>query len=87
MQILQTPPNVAHVRLGQITAEPSGNPTKEMIQTKLRAAAAAIGANAVVIVADRNQVVGAYVTGGWGYRQVQPVTGRVIIGIAIRYLP
>ena len=41
VQILQTPPMGAHVRLGEITLQPSGNPTKEMIQTKLRAAAGA----------------------------------------------
>ncbi|MEI6085279.1 MAG: hypothetical protein WCS70_13395 [Verrucomicrobiota bacterium] len=87
VQILQTPPNVAHVRLGEITAEPAGNPTKEMIQAKFQQAAAAMGANAVVIVADQTRVMGAYVTGPWWGRQVQTTTGRVIIGVAIRYLP
>ena len=87
VQILQTAPNVAHVRLGEITVEPSGNPTKEMIQAKFRTAAAKMGANAVVIVADQTRVMGAYVTGPWWGRQVQTTTGRVIIGVAVRYLP
>jgi len=86
VQILQTPPTVPHVRLGEITLEPSGSPTKEMIQSKFQTAAAAWGANAVVVVADRTQIMGAYVTGPWWGRQVQTTTGRVIIGVAIRYV-
>jgi hypothetical protein len=86
VQILQTPPIGAHVRLGEITLEPSGNPTKEMIRSKFQTAAAALGANAVVVVADRTQIMGVYVTGPWWGRQVQTVTGRVIIGVAIRYI-
>lgn len=85
VQILQTPPMAPHIRLGEITLEPSGNPTKEMIQTKLQTAAAKLGANAVVIVADRTQIMGAYVSGPWWGRQVSTVTGRVIIGLPIRY--
>jgi hypothetical protein len=86
VQILQVPPTGAHVRLGEITLEPSGNPTKETIRSKFQTAAAAMGANAVVVVADRTQIMGAYVTGPWWGRQVQTVTGRVIIGVPIRYI-
>jgi hypothetical protein len=74
------------VRLGEITLQPSGNPTKEEIRQKFQTAAAAWGANAVVIVSDRQQVLGAYVTGPWWGRQVQQDTGRVIVGVAIRYI-
>src|SRR5215831_17723388 len=52
IEILQTAPTKPHVRLGEITAEPSGNPTKEQIQQKFQTAAAKMGANAVVIVSD-----------------------------------
>lgn len=86
VQIMQTAPTAPHVRLGEITLEPSGSPTKEMLQSKFQTAAAAMGANAVVIVADRTQIMGAYVTGPWYGRQIQQVTGRVIIGVAIRYV-
>lgn len=41
VQILQTPPVTPNVRLGEITLQPSGNPTKEVIQQKMRTAAAA----------------------------------------------
>ena len=85
VQILQEAPMRPNIRLGEITLEPSGGPTKEMIQQKFQTAAAAWGANAVVVVADRTEVMGAYVSGPWWGRDVQTVTGRVIIGVAIRY--
>jgi len=85
VQILQTAPTLPNVRLGEITAEPSGNPTKEEIQQKLQVAAAKMGANAVVIVSDRTQIMGGIVTGGWYDRQISAVEGRVITAVAIRY--
>jgi hypothetical protein len=85
IEILQTAPTKPHVRLGEITAEPSGNPTKQEIQEKFQVAAAKMGANAVVIVSDRTQIMGGFVTGGWYDRQIMPVEGRVITGVAIRY--
>ena len=85
VQILQTPPVQPNIRLGEVSAQLQGNPTKEMIRQKLQTAAAAMGANAVVIVSDREQVLGAYVTGPWWGRQVQTDTARVIVGVAIRY--
>jgi len=86
VEILQTPPTRPNVRLGEVTAQLQGNPTREVIRQKLQNAAAAMGANAVVIVSDREQVLGAYVTGPWWGRQVQTETARVIIGVAIRYI-
>ena len=85
VEILNTAPTKPHVRLGEITAEPSGNPTKEEISQKLQAAAAKMGANAVVIVSDRTQIMGGVVTGGWYDRQIAAVEGRVITAVAIRY--
>lgn len=87
VQVLNTAPTAPHIRLGEITVQPQGSPTREAIQAKLQQAAAKMGANAVVIVADRTQVMGAFVTGPWWGRSIQPETGRVIIGVAIRYTP
>jgi hypothetical protein len=86
VQILRTEPTQQHVRLGEITAEPSSTktPTPE-IETKLQQAAAKMGANALVIVVDQTQATGAVVMGPWYGRQVEPVIGRVIRGVAIRY--
>ena len=85
VQILRTPPMLPHIRLGEITCEPSGNPTVQAIEAKFQQAAAKMGANAVVIVADQTQIMGAYVTGPWWGRSIQTYSGRVIVGVAIRY--
>jgi hypothetical protein len=87
VQVLQTPPEQPHVRLGEITVEPQGNPSTQEITAKLQAAAAKLGANAAVIVADQTQVMGAIVTGPWWGRSISPTVGRVIVGVAIRYTP
>ncbi len=74
-----------NVRLGEITLQPNGNPSKADMEKKLRAAAAQMGANAVVIVADQTMVFGATVMGPWWGRTISPDVGRVIVGVAIRY--
>ncbi|HVM51007.1 MAG TPA: hypothetical protein VMU04_23465 [Candidatus Acidoferrum sp.] len=86
VQILRTEPTRPHVRLGEVTVEPSSmsTPVPE-IEAKLQKAGAKMGANAVVIVVDRTQLMGAVVTGGWYNRQVSPEMGRVIVGVAIHY--
>jgi hypothetical protein len=86
VQILREMPTRPHVKLGEVEAQPSsssvGNP---QIEQALQKAAAKLGANAVVIVADHSQVVGATVTGPLWAQSVNPISGRVIIGVAIRY--
>ena len=64
VQILRTPPTRPHVRLGEVTAEPSSDsvPVTE-IETALRKAAAKMGADAAVVVYDKTQITGAFVTG------------------------
>mgnify|MGYP003333167675 CR=1 FL=1 len=86
VEILRAMPQRAFERLGEISAEPAtpevGN---QVIEQKLKAAGARLGADAVVITSDSVQVTGAMVTGPWYGRTVQRTTGRVIVGIAIRY--
>jgi hypothetical protein len=86
VQILRTQPTRPHVRLGEVQVEPSSDsvPVAE-IEAALRKAAAKMGADAAVVVYDRTQTTGAYVTGPWWGRQVQTVQGRVIIAVAIKY--
>jgi hypothetical protein len=86
VQILRTAPTRAHVRLGEVTAEPSSDsvPVTE-IEAALRKGAAKMGADAAVVVYDRTQTTGAFVTGPWWGRTVQTVQGRVIIAVAIKY--
>ena len=86
VQILREMPARPHEKLGEIEAQPSSNGVgNQEIEQALQKAAAKLGANAVVIVADHNQVVGATVTGPLWAQSVNPVSARVIIGVAIRY--
>jgi hypothetical protein len=86
IQILRTQPTRAHVRLGEVQAEPSSDsmPVAE-IEAAIRKGAAKMGADAAVVVYDRTQTTGAYVTGPWWGRSVQTVQGRIIIAVAIKY--
>ena len=86
VQILRTVPTRAHVRLGEVQAEPSSDsvPVAD-IEAALRKAAAKMGAAAAVVVYDKTQTTGAYVNGPWWGRSVETVQGRVIIAVAIKY--
>jgi hypothetical protein len=87
VQILRTEPTVPHDRLGEIVVDASTDPAPPVteIERKLVEAAAKMGANAVVVVLDRVQPVAAYVTGPWWGRSVESVSGRKVIGVAIRF--
>lgn len=86
VQILRTEPTRTHVRLGEVRAEPSSESVDvSRIKEALRQEAAKLGADAVVVVYDRTQVTGAFVTGPWWGRSLQPIEGRVVIGVAIKY--
>jgi hypothetical protein len=86
VQILRTEPTRPHVRLGEVRAEPSSESVNvSKIEEALRQEAAKLGADAAVVVYDRTQVTGAWVTGPWRDRSVQPIEGRVVIAIAIKY--
>jgi hypothetical protein len=86
VQILRMEPTRPNVQLGQVQAEPSSDSVDNTkIEQALQKAAAKMGANAVVIVADRTQYMGATVTGPLWARSVNQITGRVIVGVAIHY--
>jgi hypothetical protein len=85
IEILHVEPLRPHQRLGEIILQPSGGPPVTEMENKLRDAAAKLGANAVVLVADRTERMGAIITGPWWGRSVDPTYGRVIVAVAIRY--
>jgi len=86
IQILREPPTRPHVRLGEVRAEPSSESVSvPKIEQALRNAAAKMGADAIVIVCDQTQITGAIITGPWYGRTIQQTTGRVIIGVAIKF--
>lgn len=84
--ILHQEPSRPHAALAEIYAEPQGSPKPSAIAEKLREAGAALGADAVVIVADRQLVMGAIVTTTWMEQHLLAAPDHVIVGIAIRYL-
>ncbi|HQG30610.1 MAG TPA: hypothetical protein PLA83_01670 [Deltaproteobacteria bacterium] len=85
VEILRTEPTRPFDRLGEIDLEPAGNPPVQKLEQKLKDAAAQMGADAAVIVADKTRLMGGYVTGPWWGGQIVPEYGRVIVAVAIRY--
>jgi hypothetical protein len=86
VQILRAEPTRAHVRLGEVRAEPySESMEAAKIEDAIRKEAAKLGADAIVVVRDKTQVMGAMVTGPWWGRSVETIQGRVIIAVAIKY--
>ena len=77
----------SHDRLGEIvvdTATHSATLGKD-VEQKLRQEAAKLGADAVVVVYDRRQPMGAYVMGGYWDQSIETVTERNVVGVAIKY--
>jgi hypothetical protein len=87
VEILRDPPTKPHDRIGEIRLDASTNPAPPVIdiENKLREEGARIGADAVVIVYDRLQPVGANVTGGWWNRSVDVITDQRMVAVAIHY--
>jgi hypothetical protein len=86
VQILSTVPTQPYVRLGQVQAQPSsGNLPKARIEAAIQTAAAQMGADAVVIVKDKNREVGAFPTGPWYDQSMDTLDEKIIIGEAIKY--
>ena len=82
--ILREPPTQAHDGLGEVLVDASTQPAApiEQVEDKLRTEAATLGADAIVVVVDRLQPVGVYVYGPWS---ADPVLGRRVVGVAIKY--
>jgi hypothetical protein len=85
VEILRAEPTRPHERLGEVYAEPSGDPTVAQYERALREGGAKMGGDAVVVVYDRMQVVGSVVSGPWWAPSATPIVGRVVVGLAIRY--
>jgi len=86
VQVLRAEPARPHARLGEVYVEPEGDASVEAIEAGLQKGAAPLGADAVVIVADRTQKMGALVETSWVKREALPTPDRVVVGVAIRYL-
>lgn len=87
VEILRTQPTRPHDRLGEIMVDASTDPAPAVtkVEQRLRKEAAKIGADAVVVVYDRVQPVGVFVSGTYWSRTASTITGRKLVGIAIKY--
>ena len=86
VEILRSPPKGRHERLGEIYLEPSGTPSKFQIFLRLKLAASRMGANAVVLVADKAGLTeGPVAEPQWWNRELKTVDDRFIVGVAIWY--
>ncbi|BCL75154.1 hypothetical protein JHS3_08900 [Jeongeupia sp. HS-3] len=87
VQILREEPKKPFDRIGEVKIDASTDPAPAVadIENRLRTEAALLGADAVVIVYDRIQPVGAYVSGPYWAATVQDIEGQRLVGIAIKY--
>jgi hypothetical protein len=87
VELLRGEPTRANARLGEITVDASTEPAPSVaeVEQKLRDEAGKLGADAVVVVYDRVQPVGAYLAGPWWGRSIETITGRKVVGVAIKY--
>lgn len=85
VEVLRSEPARAHERLGEIQVDASIKPTPPMadIEQRLRSKAAEMGADAVVVVVDREQRSTPAI-GPWS-RTLNNAMERRILGVAIRY--
>jgi hypothetical protein len=89
VQVLRTQPTKSHDRLGEIVVDASTHSATlgNEVEQKLRQEAAKLGADAVVVVHDRLQPMGAYFMGGYWDQRIERVTEHTVVGVAIKYQP
>jgi len=87
IEILQVPPSRPHDRLGEVVIDASLTPAPktEKIEGRLRAEAAKLGADAVLVAQDQATTSGYWMTGPWWSATMSPVQSRVIVGVALKY--
>ncbi|WP_223497628.1 hypothetical protein [Pseudomonas sp. BF-R-16] len=85
--VLRTEPLRPHIRLGEVLIDASVDPAPPITQVegKLRDESAKLGGDAVVVVYDHIQPMGAYVNGPLWARDVRTIEGRKLKGIVIKY--
>ncbi|CAI8932923.1 hypothetical protein [Pseudomonas sp. IT-P4] len=85
--VLRSEPLRPHVRLGEVLIDASIDPAPPIteVEQKLREESAKLGGDAVVVVYDHIQAVGAYASGPLWARDVTTIKGRKLKGIVIKY--
>ena len=85
VQILPAEPNRPKEALGEIILSMTGNPSRDVLETKLRDAAAKLGADAVFISSDKTRIYPVLYY-DWCYPPwIDQQSTRNIIAVAIKY--
>jgi len=87
VQILRAEPARQHVKLGEVTVDVSSSPppSAQEVDGSLRTAAAKLGADAAVVVADPTQPGARVAAAGWWGRTPTGQTNREVIAVAVKY--
>ncbi|MGA2958925.1 MAG: hypothetical protein ABSF48_24805 [Thermodesulfobacteriota bacterium] len=84
IEILLSEPDRPYQKFGEIYLQPNGNPSPREILKKFKKAAAKMGADAVILVADKYALTGGPVAGPeWWNPGLSGRSDRIIIGVAI----
>ena len=86
VQLITSDPKAAERnRLGEISMDIEGKPSREKLEAKLKEEGAKLGANAVVVVSDRTRLFPNYNYGwGWGSTGETFEFHRDIVGVAVK---
>jgi hypothetical protein len=82
VELLRREPRREHLRLGEVWIRPTPRMSRGYVESVLREKTAAMGGDALVIVADKFYREGVVFSYWYGPR---PVYERQIVGIAVRY--
>lgn len=83
VQIFRSEPPSPIERLGEITLSVGGNPSRQKLESRLKAAAAKMGATGVYIVSDRTRFYPVTYWDYWG-AETGDYWHRLIVGIAFK---
>jgi hypothetical protein len=84
--ILRAEPSRPHVRLGEVHVQARVKQSASEVEGALQQAAAEMGADAAVVVADPAKLLGGTAATSWWGRGIAPVHGEMVVAVAIRYL-
>jgi hypothetical protein len=84
VQILAAEPKQAKEKLGEVFLSVDGNPSRATLETKLKRAAAKLGADAVFVVSDQMHIFPVVYVDWWG-SNVSQEARRGIVAIAVKY--
>ena len=85
IKILAAEPKQPFERLGEIFIGTEGEPSREQIEKKLRAAAAQLGADAVYITADKLNITPVVYLDWWGPTTTGQDVRRNLVAVAVKF--